>query len=1294
MRGMVVGLILALLAQWVLADMAYYAWDGQVSTLMGVGAGRLTRVGSVATLNSLGEAEMGPHWSMEFCGVMEVKQAGEYRFTITSDDGGAIYVDDCEVVAVDGIHPSVTRSGSIELAEGRHKVNVLYFNYLLTHTLQGSVRGPDGREVELAAACELGAERLDMAEVQRMAEERSRRVAVRELAGVSTPEALVRSIKYILRQRPREYRVGRELLKQAEGFVGRMDGLVQRFNMGDKGAAAEIEEFDKLKFRALVLENPFIDFDEILAVTGDKIPTRPHWNGTHVMPAKGFNNRIVRLNIKSGVVEEIYAPRDGSFVGEMDLHYDGGKFLFTTTDTNKMYQVMEVGVDGRGLRQVSAMHGDYIDCYGGVYLPDEKIVFSSTATMMGVPCDAGRDTVPNLYIMNPDGSGVRQLTFEQDADWFPTILDDGKIMYLRWEYTDIMHYYSRIMMTMNPDGTNQRAIYGTQSLWPNSMFYARPLPGEPGKYVAVVSGHHGVSCVGKLTLFDTNLGYMHADGAVQHIPGYGKRITHVTVDQLYPKVCPSLLERFPGLQEDVDGLIRKHLTPEVLAGKDYHEINNEFYNRCYPDLRFIYTEMALDLDNLVDDIYPQSLQPYPVSSHYFIVPMRLSEDSRWQLYLVDIFDNLVALPAELTDEQPIVLEPYVVRARKRPPVIPSRVNLESKEATCYVQNVYRGPGLKGVPAGTVKELRVFTYAYAYWKTGDHHHIGVESGWDVKRMLGTVKVEEDGSAMFRIPANTTISLQPLDSEGRAIQLFRSWLVAMPGEELSCIGCHEAPTEPPVATRTIASTKQPQEIKPYRERIEGFAFEVEIQPVLDAYCTRCHDGTNEKLPNFKDRSRPEHKHINDHFSQSYHAFHRYFRRPGPESSGLMLPPYDFHASTSEGVQLLKKGHHGVELDEDSWQRIYTWIDLNVPYHGNWLSVYKPDAGRYAWTQHISAHAAELRDRYAGVADEWEYVPERPYPVKISERQGMSLSPSLSISVANWPFGAEKAAEMQQQAGGGVRRELDLGKGMKIVMVRIPAGEFVMGSDSETSWEQPRQRIRIERPFWMSESEIRNEIYFAFKPDHDAGVFDQQWKDHTRLGYYANYSEQPATRMSWGDARAFCDWVSQQCKVKVDLPTEAQWEWAARAGSDQPFYYGGVEANFGAFANLADRSIRKFAVVGVNPTHFDSLVGNRTLDFIPRIAEVDDGQFLITGTRQYKPNAWGLYDMHGNVAEWTRSDYVRYPYGDVRSNSCDVKLQKVVRGGSFFDRPYRATASYRLGYDSWQGVYNVGFRVVIEE
>ena len=1289
------------------AEMSFFAHQGKLRTVVMIGEGKQLATGKVGKIDSMGNRNFGGNWNIEFCGFMDVTEAGKYEFSLMSDDGSALYVNDANVIMNDGLHGEVTRKGTVELPVGKHQINVLYFNNNGGHGLKVEVTAPGGQPKELASVCTPSDKRFvfsaEMREEMRQrdledarkARERALAEAQKKLATLSTPEALVRSIKHLIKTKPRDYKNGREFLKQAEEYVKIMPELIEKSEKGDQEATKAIAEFGAFKFKALVAENPFVDFDEVLVVLTDRVALKSNWLGTHTLDTKGYRNKIARLNLRTGTVADVYEPEGDTYLGEPDVHYDGQKLLFTAIDKNNMFQVMEVGMDGKGLRQASTIEGQYVHNYGGIYLPDEKVVFSSTAPMIGVPCIGGSRTVPNLYVMDADGKNTRQLTFEQDADWYPTVREDGQIMYLRWEYTDIMHYYSRIMMTMNPDGSNQRAIYGSQSLWPNSMFNARPIPGAPGQFVAIVSGHHGVSGSGKLTVFDTNKGYAHADGVVQHIPGYGKQVTHVTVDQLYPTVKKSLLTQFPNLQQDVDDLIAKHMPADSQQGKDYHELNNDFFNKCYPKLRDTYPEMALDLDELVNGVSPQFLQPYPLSAQYYLTVAKLTNQSDWGLYLVDTFDNFVPIDLPLGDGTfRYMLDPYPIKKRARPPVIPSRVNLHDKESVCYIQNVYRGPGLKGVPEGTVEELRVFTYAYGYYNIGNHHHIGVESGWDIKRMLGTVKVEKDGSAMFRIPANTVISLQPLDKAGRAIQLFRSWLVAMPGEKLSCIGCHEAPTEPPVTSKTIASGKPPQAIKPWRQAVEGFAFEMEIQPVLDAYCARCHDGSDAKKPDFKNAALVDTKSNEHRFSHSYHAFHRYFRRPGPESSGLMNIPYEFHASSSEGVQIIEKGHYGVKLDDESWRRIYTWIDLNVPYYGNWSSVYSIDAGRHTWTTNISAHAAALRSKYANIDADWEAIPAQPYPVQATREKSAERSAPVQVSAAGWPFDAETAKRMQQQAGGSQQtRVLDLGDGLKITLVRVPAGEFIMGSDDETAQEQPRHVVKIAKAFWMSENEINNAAFFAFKPDHNASVFDQQWKDHVRLGYYANYSEQPAVRMSWQDADAFCAWAAKKTGAKVTLPTEAQWEWACRAGSASPMSFGDRTADFSTFANLADKSIEKFAVNGVNPTFSKGLVGNRVFDFVPRISEFNDGQFLITGTKQFTPNAWGLYDMHGNVAEWTRSDYVRYPYA-AKSDSKKPNVDKTVRGGSFFDRPYRATSSYRLGYAPWQGVFNVGFRVIIEE
>ena len=116
-----------------------------------------------------------------------------------------------------------------------------------------------------------------------------------------------------------------------------------------------------------------------------------------------------------------------------------------------------------------------------------------------------------MYVMDGDGSNIRQLCFEQDHSYCPTVLNDGRILYLRWDYTDTPHVWNRILFSMNPDGTNQMEYYGSNSYWPNSIFYARPIPDHPTKIVGIVTGHH-VGRVGELIVFDPAQGRFETYG--------------------------------------------------------------------------------------------------------------------------------------------------------------------------------------------------------------------------------------------------------------------------------------------------------------------------------------------------------------------------------------------------------------------------------------------------------------------------------------------------------------------------------------------------------------------------------------------------------------------------------------------------------------------------------------------------------------------------------------------------------------------------------------------------------------
>lgn len=167
--------------------------------------------------------------------------------------------------------------------------------------------------------------------------------------------------------------------------------------------------------------------------------------------------------------------------------------------------------------------------------------------------------------------------------------------------------------------------------------------------------------------------------------------------------------------------------------------------------------------------------------------MKAAPNSLWGIYLVDTFDNITLIAEE---EGTAYLSPIIVEKRQAPPVMPGMVVPESKDATIFIQDIYTGGGLKDIPRGSVKRLRIGTYDFSPWRQGGLlGTIGMDGPWDIKRIVGEVGIEEDGSAMFKVPANTPLFIQPLDAEGKALQVMRSWFTAMPGEVLSCIGCHE-------------------------------------------------------------------------------------------------------------------------------------------------------------------------------------------------------------------------------------------------------------------------------------------------------------------------------------------------------------------------------------------------------------------------------------------------------------------------------------------------------------------------
>lgn len=1094
---------------------------------------------------------------------------------------------------------------------------------------------------------------------------------------VNTPESARRMVEDLIKTFGDRYPKGPEYLKQ-------LDAAAEKMRKDPKNEEAK-KEFEAV-LREAALANPLLDFEKILLVRRNTqrgwgfIALNSYTNDT--IERKGWDNELVALTDfrTEPKLTPIYKHPDGAIMRDLDLHFDGKRIMFSSINQHGRWAVFEVDVNGENLRELTPDDQRDVDWFDSCYLPEEgKLITASTAGMQGLPCENGGRVMVNLYRVDsgdPDKADspkkVRQLTFEQDSDWHPTVLADGRVMYLRWEYSDIPHYMSRILFTMQPDGRQQRATWGSGSYFPTAYKNPRAIPGHPSMVVGVASGHHtqggGIPEAGRLILINPELASKYPMRFDPVTKEWAPPMTHLNVfPRVFPKEETGCVQEIPGYGRDVVGNVYDN---QGGAGR----------------YRFVY--------------------PWPLNENYFLVSMKEAHRGMFGLYLVDRFDNMTKI-MELPNDS--LLQPIPLVARERPPVRADLTYPDQSEGTMFITDVYSGAGLTGIPRGKAKSLRIFSYHFGYRNSGGHESVGMVSSWDIKRILGTVPVEEDGSAMFKVPANTPISIQVLDEEGQALQLMRSWTLTMPGENLSCVGCHETPLEATPVTRAMAGRRPPREITPWYGPARPFGYEAEIQPMLEQNCVSCHNDTNKaerKMLSFE-----AHNTGNWHSDTSYSALNPFTWRPGPEGDLDILPPMDYHAGVSELIQMLKRGHYGVELDKEAWDRLYTWIDLNVPYRGHWVN------------PQYEKRRLELSLLYADLDTnpEEEYrtslaAVEKPEVKKLTPAELDEVVKKFAVTdnlkAPNWPFDADAAIKMQRdnpsvqtklvvQLGEptgptpgkpapfptppGAGERVRLTDDSSITFVRVPAGEYVMGQLDGRPDERRRKVVKIEKPFWVAETEVTNGQFAVYDPKHDTRYLREDGKDHIVPGYIANHPDQPVARITFQEAEAFCRWLSERCGKTVRLPSEAEWEWAARAGSETPFWYGDRDTDFSKFANLAGAEVRETYTTweSGSTVHKRRWYDKNSL-FPLRDDRFSDKWFVVDYVKQYEPNPWGLYDVIGNVWEWTVPDAESAPEGKV-----------VARGGSWKDRPKVSGSSSRVFYEPWQKVMNVGFRpILIEE
>ena len=276
------------------------------------------------------------------------------------------------------------------------------------------------------------------------------------------------------------------------------------------------------------------------------------------------------------------------------------------------------------------------------------------------------------------------------------------------------------------------------------------------------------------------------------------------------------------------------------------------------------------------------------------------------------------------------------------------------------------------------------------------------------------------------------------------------------------------------------------------------------------------------------------------------------------------------------------------------------------------------------------------------------------------------------------------------------LDLGAGAALKVTLIPAGKFTMGSPAPAqpaggrADDEVQHQVTISKPFYMGIYEVTRAQFAAFvkgtgyKTDAEkegwASVFDGDSWDKGRGATwqkprFEQTDDMPAVCVSWSDGTEFCKWLSKKSGKTVRLPTEAEWEYACRAGASTAYQWGDNPDDGAGLANVADKTAKKR-----NP--------NWT------IFNFQDGFALTAPAGKFKPNAWGLYDMTGNVWEWCGDWHGPYSKDAAADPiGADKGEDRVMRGGSWFCGPKYARSAYRGKNPPASRGTDIGFRIVVE-
>lgn len=580
-----------------------------------------------------------------------------------------------------------------------------------------------------------------------------------------------------------------------------------------------------------------------------------------------------------------------------------------------------------------------LDLPGGV-LRDPEVHFDGRTLVFAMRTNAADSY--HLYTLNADGAGLRPLTTAADVDDIdPLWLPDGGIVFSSTrepKYCMCNRHIMANLFRMEADGANIHQI-GKSTLFEG---HAALLP-------------DGRILYDRWEYVDRNFGDAQALWTVNpdgtgHAVYWGNNTASpgAVIDARPLPEGDRVLCVFGSCHDRPWGALALIDRQQALDGPA------GVVRTWPPDAARLIQQSGWELFDRFTQVRLKYEDPWPLSATTFLCSRMTGRGEQMGIYLVDTFGNEVLLHAE----DPACFDPMPLGPRPRPPAIPARRNYQEREGSFYVQDVYRGTHMKGVPRGSIGWLRVVAMPEKrFWTGPAWNGQGQEApamNWhdfNNKRILGTVPVASDGSAYFTVPAETFVYFQLLDTNHMMVQSMRSGTLVQPGERAGCIGCHDdRRTAPPVAPVAL---RQPDRLQGWFGPAREFNYLTEVQPVLDRHCVRCHDFGQDgarKLLLAGDRDMV--------FNASYNELWRkqYIRVVGAGPADTQAAySWGAHASRLGQVLLTK---YRAQLTDDEFERVVTWIDLNAPYYPSYASAYPNHlAGRSPLTPEETARLEQL-------------------------------------------------------------------------------------------------------------------------------------------------------------------------------------------------------------------------------------------------------------------------------------------------------------------------------------------------